>query len=201
MRYIGSKARVLEFIEDHIQSTVQNEKGQVFADLFAGTTKVAQHFKKLGYRIISNDYMSFSYVLQVALIENDRAPSFNKLKIGTYQEVLDYINSLDPIRGFFYDNYCKNGSRNGGFERNYFSPDNAGKIDAILQKIKHWKNKKEISRTEEAVLRASLIDAVTKVSNISGTYGCFLKHDDPRKFISIKLEPLIFIPSHEKYCI
>ncbi len=198
MRYIGSKARVLGFIENCVQSTVQHEKGLIFADLFAGTTVVAQHFKRLGYRILSNDYMAFSYALQVALIENDLTPSFGKLKIGTYEEVLDYINSLEPVQGFFYKNYCKSESRNGDFERNYFSPTNAGKIDAILHKLKYWKQNDMLSQIEESVLRASLIESVTKVSNISGTYGCFLKHDDPRKFMEVRLEPLTFIQSQEE---
>ena len=38
------------------------------------------------------------------------------------------------------------------------------------------------------LLIANLIDSVTKVSNTSGTYGAFLKIDDPRKDIPIQLE-------------
>ncbi len=199
MRYIGSKARVLDFLEDCIHSCIPTRKGLAFVDLFAGTTIVAQHFKRLGYRIISNDYMAFSYILQLAMIKNSREPSFRKLGIGNYRTTLKLLNSLKTHKGFFYNNYCKNGQPKGSFQRNYFSPDNAGKIDAIMQKLRKWRQEIKISFNQEAILRASLIDAVTRVSNISGTYGSFLNRDDPRKFKQMHLEPLMFIPSQEKH--
>lgn len=199
MRYIGSKSRVIGFLDDAISSCVEFDKETVFADLFAGTTVVAQHFKKLGCRIICNDYMAFSYILQVALIKNNRSPSFNGLVIGDYGDVLSHLNSLKSVRGFFYKNYCMEGSANGDFKRNYFSMENACKIDSILKEIKIWKVKKMISFVEESVLRASLIEAITKVSNISGTYGAFLSGDDPRKFKSMKVKKLKFISSHQKH--
>lgn len=199
MRYIGSKARVIGFLDDTIHCFVKRRKGLVFADLFSGTTVVAQHFKKMGYRIITNDYMAFSYVLQVAFIKNNRTPTFRRLRTRDYKDVLNQLNALEPFQGFFYRNYCKKGSLNGEFQRNYFSVENACKIDAILRQLRIWRDKNLISLVEDAILRASLIDAVTKVSNISGTYGAFLRYNDPRKFKRIKLQPLEFIPSEEKH--
>lgn len=59
MRFIGSKANLLNNIEAVINENVQNTGG-VFCDIFSGTSSVAQHFKPQ-YEIISNDALYFSY--------------------------------------------------------------------------------------------------------------------------------------------
>ena len=51
MRFIGSKANLLNNIEAVINENVQNTGG-VFCDIFSGTSSVAQHFKPQ-YEIIS----------------------------------------------------------------------------------------------------------------------------------------------------
>ena len=53
------------------------------------------------------------------------------------------------------------------------------------------------------LLIANLIDAVTRVSNTSGTYGAFLKIDDPRKNRGLFLEKSSFIDNKKNnkcYC-
>jgi adenine-specific DNA-methyltransferase len=79
--------------------------------------------------------------------------------------------------------------------------ENAMKIDAILAEIASLKQECLINQVEEAVLRAALIEAVTRVSNVSGTYGAFLKVDDKRKFKLLIMNPLHFIPGvYENEC-
>ena len=51
MRYLGSKAKLIKFIHDTFKKF--NIEGQVFCDLFAGTSCVADSFKG-EYEIISN---------------------------------------------------------------------------------------------------------------------------------------------------
>lgn len=205
MRYIGSKQPVLEFIEDTIQNVVGDVKNKVFADLFSGTTVVSKLFKKRGAKIISNDYMTFSYIFQLAFIKLNREPSFNKLQrlgIKNYQDSIHFLNNLSPIKGFFYTSYCSEGSGKDGFKRNYFSEDNAKKIDAIMKQLRNWVQLRLINNDEDATIKASLIEAVMGVSNISGTYGAFLKEDDRRKYKPLYLDTISFINSphiHECY--
>jgi adenine-specific DNA-methyltransferase len=45
MNYIGSKLKLLQFLEASINSVV-TEKNYVFSDLFAGTGVVGRYFKK-----------------------------------------------------------------------------------------------------------------------------------------------------------
>jgi adenine-specific DNA-methyltransferase len=202
MRYIGSKAGVIDFLVKNIQLCANPKENKTFADLFAGTTVVSRCFKKLGYKIISNDYMAFSFVLQNAYIKINSEPNFSNLKtlgLKNYVDVIKKLNSLKPIKGFFFNNYCNKGTKNKEFQRNYFLSENACKIDAIMLKIKNWKKMNLITKNEESALRTSLLEAIIKVSNISGTFGAFLKKDDPRKFKPLLLEPIKFIESDEMH--
>lgn len=180
MRYIGSKKRILEFIDNTIESTYGDYSNVVIADLFSGTGCVGEMFKRKGARVISNDYMHFSYALQMAKIKSNILPH-------NYQETIAVLNSLQGREGFFYREYTKTG--NG--QRNYFSEENAKKIDAICMYLSNELQLGNINEDTFYIYKASLIDAVTKVSNTSGTYGSFLKIDDNRKFKNLWLQPQI----------
>lgn len=201
MRYIGSKTPILNFIKNTISETMGNDTDKTFADLFAGTTAVAKLFKELGYSIISNDYMHFSYIFQLAWIKNNWQPIFSELRnmgFDSYITILDYLNNIEGKEGFFYKNYTDEGSsKNTDYRRNYFSEENAKIIDSILTILCEWGETNKINEIEAAIIKTSLIDAVTKVSNTSGTYGAFLKIDDKRKFKKIKLEPIEFISNNK----
>lgn len=190
MRYIGRKNALLEFIEKPLNEN--KITSGTFCDIFSGTTVVAQHFKKKGFKIISNDYMYFSYIFQKAYIENNSQPIFDGLKKiitnPSLQNIINYLNNLEGKKGFIYKNFCLDGSKNSKFERNYFSTFNAMKIDVIRETIELWKNEKNITETEFYILLTALIEAVPFVSNISGTYGAFLKIEDPRMHKKLSLE-------------
>ena len=51
MKYIGNKSNLLGFIEESLKSAEVPLQG-TFTDLFAGTTSVAEHFKKLGFSFL-----------------------------------------------------------------------------------------------------------------------------------------------------
>lgn len=179
MRYIGSKNRILDFIDKTILETYGDYSNATVADLFSGTGCVGEMFKKKGARVISNDYMHFSYAMQISRIKRNKLPR-------NYQKTMEELNVLKGKAGFFFREYTESGTGN----RNYFSADNAKKIDAICLYLQDKLAQGEISQDEFYFYKASLIDAVTKVSNTSGTYGSFLKINDNRKYKDIKLEEL-----------
>jgi adenine-specific DNA-methyltransferase len=178
MKYIGNKTRLLGFIDDSLQKSGIPPKG-VFADLFSGTTSVGEHYKKLGYTIISNDFMTYSHVLQKAFIESNEIPQFNELtkylglskKDSDIDNVLDKLNTMVGHRGYFAENYGFGGSE----KRMYFTTENAQLVDSIREKIQEWEFSNIINQNEKYYLLAILIDAVDHVANMSGTYGAYLK--------------------------
>lgn len=199
VRYIGSKRRLIPFIENVIQDTIGETKNLIFADLFAGTACVGEAFKKKGAKVITNDYLCFSYALQVSKVKQNTIPT-GPIE---YYKAIDILNDVDEVPGFFYEEYTLEGTKNKEYQRNYFSAENARKIDGIRFKMDEWLSSKVIDENFFQCLSASLVDAVTKVSNTSGTYGAFLKEDDKRKFKKIKLEKQVFFNNYhenESYC-
>ena len=178
MKYIGNKFNLLGFLEESLQSAGAPLEGS-FTDLFSGTTSVAEHFKKLGFSVTANDFMTYSYVLQKAFIESNSIPTFSKVlkvlnleDLGSPEEtILHYLNTLNPTEGYAFNNYGAGGSEN----RMYFTKENACQIDSIRDTIESWKQKNLISDSEFYYLLAVLIDAADHVANMSGTYGAFLK--------------------------
>lgn len=181
MRFIGGKALLLNQIKQVIQENTDGTE-QVFCDIFAGTGAVARYFKP-DYEIISNDFLHFSYVIQKATIENNQVPDFKKLKqIG----ILDPFAFLEeskteepeeePERFFITRNY----SPNEQCDRMYLSPQNARRIDYIRNTIEAWKTLGLIHENEYFYLLAGLVEGVPFVSNITGTYGAYLKKWDKR---------------------
>lgn len=186
MRYIGSKSKVLSFINETIQETTGEIEGKVIADLFAGTACVGEYFKKNQARVISNDYMQYSYALQMAKIGINTEPNC----YYTYNQALQLLNNLKGIEGFFYKEYSLNGTANAKYQRNYFSQENAMKIDEIRKQLADWYSNELIDMQMYQLINASLVDAITRVSNTSGTYGAFLKVDDNRKYKELTLVPI-----------
>ena len=192
MRYIGSKNRILDFIDKTIRETYGDYSDATVADLFSGTGCVGAMFKEKGARVITNDYLHFSYAMQIARVRINQLPS-------NYQTVINELNSLNGVEGFIFREYTSAGSGH----RNYFNEENAKKIDAICIYLKERLSSGDISQEEFFLYKASLIDAVTKVSNTSGTYGSYLKIDDNRKYKNIVIEPFAVIDNkkdNECFC-
>jgi len=186
VRYIGSKILLLEEIENIIKK--QNINAESFCDIFSGTSVVARHFKRK-YRVISNDLLHFSYVLQKATIENGTYPDFIKIKKEIGKDPFDYFLNLEVDnkmlleKAFIYENY----SPNENSDRQYFTNENALKIDFIRQSIEFWFNQGLLEVNEYYYLLAGLIEAVPFISNIAGTYGAYLKHWDKRAYKKLEL--------------
>ena len=191
MNYIGSKLSLLDFISSSINQVISNDKTcKVFCDLFAGTGAVGSLFKKLGYQIIANDIQYYSFVLNRHYIGNHQELEFNglrgeinqlkkinsaKIKTDSKNLVCEYLNNLQGIKGFIYENYSLGGTKNKKEARQYFSDKNAMRCDVIRQKIEDWKSKNLVSEDEYYFLLASLIESIDKTANTASVYGAFLK--------------------------
>ncbi|MBU2431905.1 MAG: DNA adenine methylase [Proteobacteria bacterium] len=197
MRYYGAKTKLLPFIEQVVKKTGVNGPSK-FVDLFAGTSVVGRHFKTLGYTVISNDTLEFSYALSKTFIETNQLPKFSKLKkhlkLKDYNQLIfDYLNNLQKLKeGFIFQNYCPNGGRK------YFSDANGLKIDTFRTLFHEWKQEGLINELEFYYLITSLLRAVNLVSNVSGTYAAYLKNWDKRALNPLKLEAVEIIPSNKK---
>ena len=190
MRYIGSKALMLENIQGVINQCTQNVR--TITDIFAGTGTVSRFFKEHGYSVLSNDILYLSYVLNKGFLEMN-APISPRLR-----EIINHLNNLsvdncpwfDIETAFIYQNY----SPHDDCARMYFQCNNALKIDLVRQEIERLRN--EVTDSEYFYLLSLLLNAVPYVSNITGTYGAYLKYWDKRTFNELTLEEVDIQPSN-----
>lgn len=217
MRFIGSKAKLLKFIESIFRTYVREPAPLVVGDLFCGTAAVARHFKLLGHKVVANDMLKFCYVFAQAALGVNEEPRFESLFeakeipeqktasliLTQYDKVLLFLNNLPGHPGFIYREYSPGGTASSPFQRKYFTDDNAQRIDAIRAKIQEWEEEGLLTEEEKCLLLTDLIRAANRVANIAGTYGCYLKHWDKRALLPITLERSSIVPSrfqHEIYC-
>lgn len=196
MRYIGGKSLLLDNILEVIQDNTTDVKTVI--DIFAGSGAVSKCLKENGYKVYSNDFLYFSYVLNRGTIDINKKPNFEKLGID---DPITYLNNLEiedtdyKLKDcFIYNNY----SPHDKCERMYFTTKNAIKIDIIRKKVEEWFRQGKIIEDEYFYLLSSLIAAVPCVSNITGVYGAYLKFWDKRAENDLILEEPELIKSKKK---
>ena len=197
-RYIGSKEKLANSIIELIRQEVPT--AQTIVDLMAGTGNFSLALRNQGYKVIASDVMRYSYHHLTVNLLLKEAPPFNGLieKIPNivkdsnknYYLVLDYLNKLNGIESYFFNEFSPEGNpHNTNNPRKYYTSFNAKKIDVIRKEIKNWYEEKKITSIEHSLLLHTLILSSNDIANIAGTYGHYLSH-----FVSRSLDPLILKP-------
>ena len=182
MRYIGSKALMLDNILNVIRKEAKDVK--TITDIFAGTGLVSHFLKDNGYSVFANDQLYFAYVLNKGTLEMNTplSPQIHELIHHLNQLTVKNSPWFDTDSAFIYQNY----SSHDKCQRMYFQRENALKIDLIRQEIERLSD--EISRKEYFYLLSLLLHAVPSISNITGTYGAYLKYWDARTYKPLTLK-------------
>src|SRR3989344_2726896 len=164
-RYLGSKTKLLPFI-DKILKTEKIEFDS-FADIFAGTGTVANHFHNRS-KIILNDILDSNSHIYTAFFGKD-AIREEKLK-----EYLKHYNDIE-VKKYSENYFSKN------FSNTYFNAENTKKIGLIRDDIEKLFEEKIITPREKSYLLTSLIYALDKIANTVGHYDAYRKVDIPDK--------------------
>jgi adenine-specific DNA-methyltransferase len=168
VRYIGSKARVVDEILDIIGPP--GPEDGFFVDAFAGTGVVGSAAADRGWAVRINDVLSSSVAISVARLVSAADVPFSVF--GGYGDAIKMLDSAPAEDGFFAREYSSAGPRS----RMYFTAENARRIDGIRSRLNEWTETGQINADERALLVADLIGATNRIANIAGTYGCFLTH-------------------------
>lgn len=156
IKYAGSKLRLLPCIFEMVS---QLKEVETVLDGFSGSTRVSQAFAKMGYSTTSNDISVWSEVFATCYLVSNKPDTY-------YQEIIDYLNNLKGIDGWFTENY-------GGTEKEIKKPfqlKNTRKLDAIRDEI----DRMDLLWEDKCVLLTSLIYALDKVDNTLGHYVAYL---------------------------
>jgi len=164
-RYLGSKTKLLKFIDSILQQ--ENITFESFADIFAGTGSVANHFFDRS-KIIVNDILDSNHYIYNAFFGSD------EIRVGELKERLKFYNALDTNK--YSDNYFSE-----NFANTYFDEINSKKIGIIRDDIERLFDEKRITYRERSYLIASLIYALDRIANTVGHYDAYRKIDIPSK--------------------
>jgi adenine-specific DNA-methyltransferase len=184
MRYLGNKTRMINNIEEFIDSL--GIKGKIFCDLFSGSASVSDHFKDK-YNIIANDLLTSSYIFTYAKVKNNDVPKFEKFVKRYNKSPFEYFTEKQyeySDNHFIWKNYSPKGNRQ------FFTEEVANKIDGIRLELDELRISNTISENEFNFLLASLLESIMGLSNTTGTYEAFLKDWDKRAFKKFELSPL-----------
>ena len=191
IKYAGSKLKLLPYILQLAETVNAN----TVLDGFSGTTRVAQAFAKSGYEVICNDISVWSEVFGTCYLLNDKPQK-------EYQSLIDHLNDLQPITGWFTENY--GGIFNGGNAKQAdglkkpWQVHNTRKLDAIREEIANL----SLSKVEKAVALTSLILALDKVDSTLGHFSSYLKEWSPRSSNKLCLKVpnfAVFKREHQVY--
>lgn len=164
-RYLGSKTKLLNFIDDILSS--EGIEFESFADIFAGTGSVADHFHNRS-KIIVNDILDSNNHIYRAFFGKD------EIREHTLKDYLIKYNTLDVTD--YDENYFSE-----NFSNTYFDIQNSKKIGIIREDIEKLFEEKIITPRERSYLLTSLIYALDRIANTVGHYDAYRKINIPDK--------------------
>jgi adenine-specific DNA-methyltransferase len=169
--YIGNKRKLLDIIHQAIKLT--NIENGTFVDLFSGSTVVSRFAKKLGFRVLSNDWEPYSEQIAIGTVVLNEIPKFDNF--GGVEKVFDLLNNVVPVEDYVTKHLCPTDDEKLDHEKDrlFFMRKNGMKIDAMRELISKWVEEHKISQTEFSYLMASLLYSVSYVSNTSGVFKGF----------------------------
>jgi len=146
-------------------------------DLFTGTTRVAQEFKRRGIYVVATDIATYSGVLSDCYIATDAG----KVDIAELSSILERLNSLPGLPGYFTKTFCE--------DARYFHPKNGARVDAIREVLAS----EYISHPMFPILLTSLMLAADRVDSTTGVQMAYLKSWAPRAHndLSLRLPELL----------
>lgn len=159
IKYLGSK-RTLVPVLGAIAASLSAETA---VDLFTGTTRVAQEFKRRGITTTAADIATYSAVLSDCFIATDAA-TVNEDELS---DALAELNALPGQPGYITETFSR--------QARFFQPKNAARIDAIRQRIEEWRG-----HWLYPILLSSLLVAADRVDSTTGIQMAYLKQWAPR---------------------
>ncbi len=171
--YIGNKRRLLGVIQQAIRQTDINPRQATFLDLFAGSGVVSRMAKKMGFRVLANDWEPYSAALNQCYIACNHEPDF--LELGGYDNVIAYLNAVNPSEDWVTRHLCPSHDVHYDvrFDRMFFTRANGLRVDAMREQIESWDKAQLISPFEKSCLLAPLLYQASYTSNTSGVFKAF----------------------------
>lgn len=174
IKYLGSKKRLLPVLGGMASAT----ECETALDLFTGTTRVAQEFKRRGIYTTCVDSASYSNILAQAYVATNPS-DINK---DDLRESVAHLNSLPGEAGYFTQTFCE--------DSRYFQPKNGARVDAIRNVIEQDYRDSNLY----PILLSELMLAADRVDSTTGVQMAYLKQWAPRAHNDLQLRVPELIP-------
>jgi adenine-specific DNA-methyltransferase len=167
IKYIGSKRRLVPVLGE-----ICHAVGACTAvDLFTGTTRVAQEFKRRGAHVTAVDTARYSEVFAQCYVELDG----QNIDQSELDDALADLCARPDVDGYFTQTFCR--------DSRFFQPHNGRRIDAIREAIERDYCDSWLS----PVLLTSLIEAADRVDSTTGVQMAYVKQWAPRSYQPLQL--------------
>ncbi len=178
IKYLGSKRKLVPVLGRMVDAVGARSA----LDLFTGTTRVAQEFKRRGAEVWAVDAARYSEVLARCYVATDGAA----LDEQELDDAIDHLNRLPGRRGYFTETFCE--------RARYFMPANGQRVDAIRDALRD-----ELADSPLfPILLTSLMEAADRVDSTTGVQMAYLKQWAPRAANSLELRRPVLVagPGH-----
>jgi len=173
IKYLGSKRRLVPVLE-----AVARAAGAGAAlDLFTGTTRVAQCFKRLGAAVTAVDSARYAEVFARCYVATD-ADEVDHRQLAA---ALEHLQHLPGAPGYFTETFC--------VRSRFFQPHNGARVDAIRQAI----DAEFAGSPLEPLLLTSLLEAADRVDSTTGLQMAYVKQWAPRSYRDLELRPPVLL--------
>ena len=167
IKYLGSKRTLVPVLGAMAAAT----GARTAVDLFTGTTRVAQEFKRRGILVTAADLATYSAILSDCYIATDA----NTTDDDELAHALAELQALPGKAGYFTETFCE--------ESRYFQPKNGARVDAIRDAIEA----RYAGSALYPILLTSLMLAADRVDSTTGLQMAYLKEWAPRAHKDLEL--------------
>jgi adenine-specific DNA-methyltransferase len=177
IKYLGSKRRLVPVLGALLVAA----GGETAVDLFTGTTRVAQEWKRLGAEVWAVDLARYSEALARCYIETDA----EVIDLAGLDEALSHLGQLAGRDGYVTDTFSR--------QARYFQAHNARRIDAVRAEIERW-----AGHPFYPIMLTSLLEAADRVDSTTGVQMAYLKSWAPRSHqpLTLRRPALLAGPGH-----
>lgn len=185
VKYIGSKASLVEKILAFVGEHVPADAPKTILDVFTGTTRVAQAFRSKGWLVHTSDLSWASEAYAHAFVQRTAASG------ARIPVLIEELRAIQPASGWLTSKYCDVVAADGGIVK-MWKPMNGQKADAMRNQIEAWKASGHCSEHEAMILITCLIFALDKVDSSVGVQQAYLKTWAARACNPLELQDLPF---------
>lgn len=186
IKYAGSKLKLLP----HILSVAHDLPVKSVFDAFSGSTRVSQALAQRGYQVTAADLSHWSYTFGQAYLLNKKDPA-------EYQGLIDHLNAVEPIDGWFTEHYGGDSDAGSAVQKDGLKKPwlrkNTRKLDGIREEI----DALELDEHAKSVALTSLMLAMDKVDSTLGHFTSYLKKWAARAYNDVTLEVPSLFPNTE----